>query len=291
LHAVERVPGTKVSLAPPDDFESTTQYPGFAMKSTGATIIVNEMPAPFSELAKGMTSENLATRGMKLIEKTNVDVASREGKLLYVRQSAGGIEFLKWMLLFGTEKESVMLLATFPAEFEKDLREILRKAILSATWDLNAKVDPAEGLTFSVKESADLKVAGKIGNMLALTRNGVMPQTNPAEPLFVVGSSASEDWTVPGDKAVYARERFIKAGPLSDATLTSERSIKFDGLSGYLLEAEGRDKKTGVALYAMQGMLFTTDGYYVLQAFVGVEEKEKYSKVFLTILKSFKRVE
>lgn len=291
LHAVERVPGTKVSLEAPVGFESTTQYPGFVMPSTGASIMVTEMPAPYSELLKGMTSESMATRGITLLEKSEVDAAAGKAHLLYVRQSAGDVEFLKWMLLFGTESESVMVMASFPVDYEKDLSELLKKTILSATWDPNAKIDLTEGLTFSVKESADLKIATKVGNMLTLTRDGITPQPDPAEPLLVVGSSLSEDWTVPGDKADYARERFIKMGPLVNATLTSEKTVKFDGLSGYLMEAEGKDKKSGTPLYAMQGMLFTTDGYYLLQAFVDVAEKEKYSKVFLTVLKSFKRVE
>ena len=288
LHAAERVPGTKVSIDAPAGFESTTQYPGFAMESTGASIIVTEAPAPYLELLKGMTPEAMAPRGMELLEKSEVKIAPGKAHLLRIRQAANGVTFLKWMLVFGHEKESVFVLAAVPEEFDKELGETMKKALLTTTWEPEAEIDFYEGLTFRVKESGDLKIATKVGNMIMMTRGGLKVQTDPRAPMLLVGPSISEDWTVPGDKADYARERLVKTEILANAKLTSEKTVKFDGLSGYLMEAEATDRKSGIPLYAMQCMLFTDDGYYVLQAFVDAEEKPKYSKVFLTILKSFK---
>ena len=57
------------------------------------------------------------------------------------------------MLCFGNEAESVLVVATYPKESEKDLSDKLRKSILSAKWDDASEVDFFEGLTFRVKES------------------------------------------------------------------------------------------------------------------------------------------
>ncbi len=291
LQASERVPGTKVSLDAPTGFVATKQFPGFTMESAGASIIVTEMPAPFSELSKSMTKVNMSTRGMELLERTEIDVAPGKAVLLRIRQQANGITFLKWMLAFGSETESVTLLAAYPEEMDEDLSAPLKQALLSVSWDAAAKVDFSEGLTFSVRESGDLKIAGKVGNLITMTRGGAKTQKDPSAPLLVAGSSISENWTVPGDKADYARERLIRGDVLSGGEVTSEKTVKFDGLSGYLMEADGKDRRTGVPMYSMQCMLFTSDGYYVLQGLVGAEEKEKYAKVFLTIMKSFKQAE
>ena len=290
LDAAERVPGTKVSLDPPDGFEATKQFPGFTMESAGSSIMVTEMPAPFSEASKGMTKEGVATRGMELLEKTEVDAGPGRAQLLHLSQEANGIKYLKWMLAFGNEAESVVVVAAFPEKLAKELKEVMKQAVLSTQWDAGGKVDFSEGLTFTVKESADLKIATTIGNTVIMSRNGVMPQKDPSEPLVVAGSSISENWTVPGDKAAYARERLVRGDLIVGGDITSEKTVKFDGLSGYLMEADGKDRKAGVPIYSMQCMLFTSDGYYVLQGLVGAAEKEKYAKVFLTIMKSFKQV-
>ncbi|MBI2426120.1 MAG: hypothetical protein HYV27_25075 [Candidatus Hydrogenedentes bacterium] len=290
LQAAERVPGTKVSIEPPAGFEVMEQYPGFSMESTGSSIIVTELPAPIGEFSSGFTKKALAARGVGLLEQSEVKIASGDAHLFKVAQAANGIDYLKWMVVFGNGSEPVMILAAFPADFEKEMSEKLKRTILAATWDLEVKVDPDEGMTFNVQESGDLKIARKAGNAIALTRNGVIPPANASEPLLIVAPSFAVDWTEQGDKAKYVRQRLVEAKELTGVEVTFEKAVEVDGLSGYLMEANAKDSKTGTSQYVLQCMLFTSDGYYLLQGFVGAGEKDAYSNVFLKILTTFKRV-
>ena len=290
IYAAERVPGTKVSIEPPTEFVMAKQFPGFMMKSTGSSIMITEIPGPFTEVSKGFTKTGLATRGMTLIEKKEVKVASGNAVLLHVSQSAQGIQFLKWMLGFGNKKQSVLIVATFPKQFERDLSDKLKKAILSAEWNAEAKVDFFEGLTFRVKESGDLNVANKMGNNIFLTRNGVFPLKVKGDPLVIVGSSITQSWSVPGNKKVFAMNRLAQTEILLSPKMMSGKTTKIDGLNAYLIEAEGKHKDTGEMLYIMQCLLFTSDGYYIFQGIVNSTDKEKYHSVFISILNSFNRI-
>lgn len=290
LYAADRVPGTKVVLEPPEGFVEAVQFPGFLMESTGSSIMVTEIPGPFGEVSKGFTKEGLATRGMTLKEKQEVKVKSGNGLLMHLSQSARGENFLKWMLGFGNEKETVLVVATFPEQFEKDLSVRLKNALLSVVWDLDVKVDFFEGLTFRIKEYGDLKIVKKIGNNILLTRNGQFPIESAGDPMVFMGSSISQGWSIPGDKKEFARNRFEKTEIVVKPKVTAEKKAEVDGLSGYMIEAVGNHKETDQKLFVMQCMLFSPDGYYIFQGIVNFMEKEKYNSIFASIVKSFTRI-
>jgi hypothetical protein len=64
-----KVPGTKCSLIPPSGFVAITNFSGFQSSETGASIMINELPAPYQQLVDGFTAEALKTHGMILISK------------------------------------------------------------------------------------------------------------------------------------------------------------------------------------------------------------------------------
>ena len=66
-----RVPGTKVTLTPPDGFSLAQQYPGFEREVDQASIMVTELPGPAAEMIRVMTKEALAGRGMVLVASSN----------------------------------------------------------------------------------------------------------------------------------------------------------------------------------------------------------------------------
>src|SRR5262245_26714253 len=64
--ALVKVPGTKVSLVPPDGLKLSERFPGFWDEETGLSISIMEMPSPYSEIIKGFTKETLNANGMRL---------------------------------------------------------------------------------------------------------------------------------------------------------------------------------------------------------------------------------
>ena len=163
-YSLERINGTKVSLDVPNGFTKAAQFPGYMKQDQGASIMVTEVPAPFSAVAQGFTQQGLASKGMTLLKIETSNLVTKGSLLIHVSQEAQGIKFLKWMFVFGNTKETIMVVATLPEQFKGELLAPLKKSVLSVTWDINAKIDFYEGLTFRVTEKEDLLISKKIGN-------------------------------------------------------------------------------------------------------------------------------
>src|SRR5215468_10554391 len=69
-----KVPGTKVSLVPPDGLKPSDQFPGFLDEETSSSIMITELPAPYSEMANGFTKEALGARGMNLFSRKDISL-------------------------------------------------------------------------------------------------------------------------------------------------------------------------------------------------------------------------
>ncbi len=288
-YAIERVAGTKVSINVPTDFVKASRFLGYVMTEKGASIMVVEIPGPFSEVSKGFSKKGCASQGMTLLSKQEVKIESGNALLLNVSQSAQGINFLKWILAFGNSKETVLILGTFPKKHKEELSNKLKKSILSARWNTSTKVDLFEGLTFKIKEDGELNFATKIGNNILLTRKGTFPQKRVDAPLVIAGVSMTSSWNIPEDKKKFAENRLRHTKILVSHKIVSGKEIKIDGMDGYLIEGEGKDKDTLEALYIMQCILFDSGGYYIFQGMVGSNDSKKYRSSFTTILNSFKR--
>src|SRR5688572_25317974 len=170
------IPGTRVSLVPPDTFTAASQFPGFLREAVGASIIVTEFPASFVGVVAGFGDPSaLEKRGMFLVRKQEVNVNRQTGLLLRIKQVASGITFLKWLLIFGNEKESVMIAASFPEVLEKELSEQMKASILTATWNDKIQVSLTEGLNFTVAAKGELKPARRVANNLLFSRQGIFP--------------------------------------------------------------------------------------------------------------------
>src|SRR5262245_50873456 len=153
------VPGTRVYLDPPSGFIPAERFPGFQREEKGASIMVTELPGPAATMQKGMTAKLLATRGMTLIRSQTVKVDGNDALLLHVSQSAAGVSFLKWMLVAGDAKQTVMVVGAFP-KAAGELSLPVRRAVLSTTWGAKRQIAPYEGLAFRVDATPALRLAG-----------------------------------------------------------------------------------------------------------------------------------
>lgn len=285
LLAKERVPGTQVELDVPDGFVKATQFPGFMLMDSGSSIMVTSIPGPFAETTKGFTKEGLAPRGIKLISKEEHKVGGASGFLFHLSQRGRGMEFKKWLLVFGDASKTTLVTATFPVNVEDELSDVLKKSVLSTEWDTEVKVDFFEGLTFRVKESGSLKIANKVGNNLMLSVDGVIPLKNKSDPIVVVGASMSEDLKIP-DVKLFSHRRLTKTKGLKNLEVLEEKGVKIDGLDGYFISAKG-DGAEGIR-YVEQCILVNDDGYYIFVAMAEAGQREKLKNDFRSILYSFK---
>jgi hypothetical protein len=282
-----QVPGTKVSLVPPPTFVLSQQFPGFGHEQSGSSIMVTEMPAPYAQITAAFTKEGLATQGMSVLSQRDITISGKPAFLIHVRQSAQGTVFLKWIVATGTDKETVLITATFPERLKAQWSAALEKAVLSAQWDHTAKTDPLAGLNFSIKDDPELKLARRVSNMLLLTKDGTLPGKPTNDPLLIVGASFSE--VLIADLRKFAEERLSQTAQVSGATIKKQAPVTIANLEGseIIAEAEWREPKQPVTIY--QVVLRDGKGYFLIQGFAPREEQEKYLAIFKRIAQSFQK--
>jgi len=280
--------GTKVSLKPPDGFTPSSQFPGYWDESLGSSIMITEFPAPFAEVSGGFSNPSALTkRGMSLLSKQDVKVASQSGLLVQVKQSFSGTEYLKWLLIFGDEKETVLIAAAFPMMLEDELSEKLKTSILTATWDRKKEVSPTEGLNFTVNQLGELKLAKRIGNMLAFTRNGIFPSEDVDEPFLVVGQSVTKMKI--GNPEEFAKARVLQTATIADFEIEQVSKITIDDLAGYEIVAKGKDKGSGQPMVIYQVILFEELSYVLMQGLISDRKRHSNLEVFKEMVRTFKR--
>jgi hypothetical protein len=281
------IPGATVRLQPPPGFVPADRFPGFQWADAGSSIMVTEMPGPVGDVRAGMTKEGLASRGMTLRSLEVTRVAGREAILISVTQVASGVVVEKWMVLFGDESTTVMIVATFPHALASELRKPLRDAVLSAEWNPSRRVDRFEGLRFRLTETDRLKIANRMANMLLLTAGGVAGRLSPGDPFLVVGSSISEADI--HDLERFARQRLARMVTIKDLTNIEGRQVIVDGATAYELTADARDEKADTALRVYQVVLLDGRYYYLFQGKVGAAKADEYLPEFRQVTKSFWR--
>jgi len=281
-----RIPGTTASLEPPAGFSPAEKFAGFQREDLGASIMVTEIPAPAADMMKGMTKENMATRGMTLLSSSSERVSGREALLLHAAQRVAENEFLKWLLVTGDETKSVMIVATFPKRAEGEVGAALRRAVLSASWSATATGDRFEGLDFRVTPTDKLKIAGRLSNVLILSETGGMASADPNGAVYFVGSSISEARIV--DLPTFAEERAKQSAQIKELRTQSGREIEMGGLAAYELLGDAKDQKTGIPLRFYQVIAPLEEGYVIVQGLVGVERADELLAEFHSISQSFR---
>jgi hypothetical protein len=282
------VVGTRVSLIPPSGFTPSERFPGYSQESTGSSIMVTEFSAPLAETSSGLTSPSaLAKRGMVLLKKQQVVVDGQAGILAQVKQNFQEAEYLKWLLLFGDGKESVLITAAFPKELESQLSEAMKASILTARLDSKKNVSPLEGLNFFITEKGGLRLAKRMANLLLYTRNGIFPSKDLNDPIFVVGQSLRDVGI--GDAEAFVKARVRQTAEVTDVEIERSNKVTIDNLEGYEIVAKAKDKQSGLPMVIYQVILFEGQGYYLMHGMVSSQNGQSSLVVFKEMSRSFTR--
>lgn len=276
---------TKISLIPPPGFIDAPNFSGFQQSESGATIMVVDVPGPYSEVSKGITKEGLLKTG---VEASQIETLTLNGlPALFVTgiQSAGGNIYNKYTLVFGSAQETTIISGAVPEGLNK-IGEEVKKSILTAYYEADKKVDPFESLDFSVDVSATkLKFAKAISGSLIFTADGRMPTSSNDKTTLIVGKSFSI--ITEQDKKLYSLNR-LKQMPLQIDSIASVSEILLDDIQGYEILAKARDKKTGKPESVCQVILFSDNLYYILWGSTN-DRTEKSIEDIKTAIRTFKR--
>ena len=283
-----KVTGTKVRLVPPIGLKPSERFPGFWDEETNSSIVITEMPAPYSEIANGFTKEALATKGISLLSKKEISLNGRPGILLHAGQEARSIAFLKWMVITGNEKETVLVTATFPEEMKAQLSSAMEQSALSVLWDAEAKVDPLAGLIFTFNDDPSLKFARRVSNGVMLTKDGALPGKPSNDPFFIIGPSISR--VEISEIGQFAERRLMQIEKATGIIIKKRSDVTIAGLPGMEIVAEARwNDLPDAPMIIYQVLLLDGENYFIMQGFASRGEQEKYLAVFTRIAQSFRK--
>lgn len=279
------VNGTKISIVPPEGFKTSSNFLGFQQTQSGSSIMVLDIPGPFSEVSKGLTKEGLLSQGMALKEIEKLTLNNLPAILLKAEQNAYGNIYTKYILAFGTEKESILINGTFPQNLE-DLNNVLKKSLLSTVYDSSKKVNPFDTVDFEISTNGTgIVFAKSVSNSLIFNRDGKIPsESNDKASLIMVKAFSKIDID---DKKLFAMNR-IRQLPVEIEKIISTEPIEIDGITGYEIVADGKDKKTGDKEKVYQVILFSDSLYYMLFA-SSQSDFDKNIILFRKLAKTFKR--
>ncbi len=259
------------------------------LEEAASSILVTEIPGPFSKVSEGFTVAGFAAKGMNFISKEEIEEEPNAGLLLKLSQQAYGRQFLKWIFVFGSEADTFMVTATFPQELEQQLSIEMKKSVLSSRLSSESQIDPYAGLLFRVKDSSSFKVAKRISNMVLMTKDGNFSPKPNSDPLFIVGSSVSQGMVI-DNKEVFSVKRIKSIGTMTNVEIINTNSIEIDGLKGFEIIANSIHKKSQDPEFVYQVIIFGDTDYYIMQGIAPRSEKERYVKEFKNIALSFKRI-
>lgn len=281
------VPGTHVSIAPPPLWTSSTAFSGFQDNGSGSSIVVTEMAgAPYSKTSIAFTKQDMAKRGMELVEKVSAVYGSHNGILLSARQSSRGENYVKWIACFGDKSQTVIITASVKVAYQAKQADAVVASLRSACINAGATVDAFDGLLFTIQAKEPYRMANRITSTIIFTPKGEFPTPTPTSPLFVVGSSLGGPQIA--DQETFARTRVKQIEMLSDINVYDAQKVALDGLAGIQLAATATDTKTRATMLVYQVILFDKDVYYIMQG-ISTQKEQAELSIWAEMVKSFKR--
>jgi hypothetical protein len=283
----ERVAGTKVEVEPPDGFVRDARFPGYSHKATGGSIVVTEISGPIGKLTAGMTKEGLGSRGMSLLESSELRIEDESARLLRVTQSAAGITYEKWILVFGDAHDSIFVVASYLESEAKTWREPLKESVLSTRRSVEVPLDQFEGLTFRITESPGLKISNRVANGLVLTEGGAEGPVSPENPLLLVAASINPvDLT---NLKSFSELRLRQTAEIRDLENLEGRSVKVDEFDSWETIADATDKDSSVKLRVYQLVVADGTKYVLVQGLVGAARADEIIPQFREVALSLRR--
>ncbi|MBK7428189.1 MAG: hypothetical protein IPI60_14815 [Saprospiraceae bacterium] len=202
------VKGTKISLIPPPDFTKASNFNGFEEEESSSSIMVLDLPTSYADISGSLTKANLAKQGVEAEQIEEIIVNGLPALFISGQQMAYGELFGKYILVFGTEKETIIINGAFPKELE-ELGPEIKKAMLTIYYEREKILDPFENLDFSVDpKGTKLKFAGNVSGSLLFTVDAQVPTLTDDKTNLIVAKSISA--VNAGDKKTFSINRLNK---------------------------------------------------------------------------------
>ncbi len=277
--------GTKVSLLLEEGFTQAVNFQGLQQTESNASIMAFSVPAPFAEIEKGMTADNLKKKGIEVIAIDQLQINGKSALLMTGKQFARDNYFRKYILVLDADKETVLLNGSIPEELTSICSSV-RKMMLSVIYNENQSTDPLANAGFSLDTTGTaFRFAKGSFNGLVYTFDGKMPTESKEKTNLMASKSHSE--VVIEDKKLYCINR-LKQAPFEIDSIQEIQPLTIDGISGYSILADGKSKTTKQQQLVYQVILFSDQMYYIFMG-TTTDETGKSLEQIKALLATFKR--
>jgi len=280
-----QIKGTNTFMIPPRSFEISPNFKGFYNpKNLTAVIMVITIPSPYSEITKGVNSEVLENKGMKLKNKKEIKIANLNGLLIELDRPTNEAVYSTQMLVYGNETSTTLINGVYIKD-SIQLGEKIKESILTTFVATELKSNPRTALSYSINEKiGGLQFHSMVGNGMLFNRDLKIPtESDDKASLFTDKSFAKVLIT---DNKSFCIER-IKKYP-GDYSLISDKKInevEIDNLKGFELFAKSDSEKEEM----YQVILFDKDGGYYLFIGTYIPGSNNAIKEVKETIKTFKR--
>ena len=279
------IEGTKVSLIPPAGFLRATNFLGLQQSQSGSSIMVLDIPGPFSETSKAMTKEGLLSKGIEVKEIENLTVNNLPAIFITGEQNANGSIFMKYILCFGTENETIMINGATPKNLNKVASDV-KTSMLTTYYEKDKTINPFAVVDYSIDlTKSKLKFANRASNSLIFTTDGNVPTQSTDKTSLIIAKSLSK--TDIDDKELFCLNR-LKQFPVEITKTETTNEITIDGISGYETFAFVKDKKTMAEEKICQVILFSGNLYYLFYGSTN-QDFDSNMKEIKSVIRTFKR--
>ncbi|GEM_PF-3611688 len=188
--------GTQIAIIPPAGFRISNQFDGFEDNTSGASIVVLQVPGSIEELTGALTTEALAKKKQEVIERSAITVNDLNGELIQVRQfsPAHGFYFIKFTLILSLEKnKAVMINAAYPEAKGEGIEAAIRDALLTTFYDPTIALDPFTALDFTIDlTQTTFKLVSSVNSSIVLDggANGIMIIAKSLRPIDTTDKEA-----------------------------------------------------------------------------------------------------
>lgn len=281
----QNIKGTKISLIPPKGFTDGLNFLGLQQTESGSSIMILDIPGPYSETSKGITKENMLSKGVEVKKIENLTINSLPAIFVTGTQNAYGNIYTKYIFVFGTDNETIMINGVYPENLKKVGNEI-KESILTVFYEADKKINPFESLDYTIDVSeTKLKFGKSMSNSLIFSVDGQVPTTSSDKTNLIVAKSFSQITTE--DKKLFCINR-LKQTPIEITNIEYTNEITIDGVSGYEIYAKGKSKKTGETENIYQVILFSDKLYYILFGTTNDETDKSIDEIKKAVM-TFKR--
>jgi hypothetical protein len=282
------IPGTRVRLDMPLDFEVARSFAGLVHHLTGTTVVVRELDVGLEQLSLWLERDALEARGLRRRGAERLEANGREGLVVHATEDRDYMDLRHWLGVFGEGQRSVLIVATVQDAFDSHLHDTVMRVLASTLWDPSQPLEPKEELSFRLPQTRHLAYTPQLSEQLVLLpRDHLGPLAGNAPHAFARRYELASEVD---DLERFALEHLAGSDQTSTLEDVNGHKLQHDGLPAHEIVAKGSDFEHLTPLVLYQLLILDEGRFFAIQGFAPLEDRELWVPRFRELARGFQRV-